>query len=67
MHLSIIFPKRDRKKHLGLPLQEDYNKFFGAVALFPVAQFERVNGFFNNYWGRGFEDVDLRNPHHPSE
>jgi hypothetical protein len=44
----------------GLALQEDYGEFFGAVTMFNCTDFERVNGFSNDYWGWGFEDTDLR-------
>jgi hypothetical protein len=44
----------------GLALQEDYGEFFGAVTMFNCSDFERVNGFSNDYWGWGFEDTDLR-------
>lgn len=44
----------------GLTMKETYNQFFGAVTAFNCADFERVNGFSNDYWGWGFEDVDLQ-------
>ena len=31
----------------------------GAISL-SVENIERINGFFNNYWGWGFEDTDLK-------
>ncbi len=43
----------------GLALRENYDQFFGAVTAFNCADFERVNGFSNDYWGWGFEDTDL--------
>jgi len=33
--------------------------YFGGVTLFPVSQFEDINGYSNEYWGWGFEDNDL--------
>jgi hypothetical protein len=33
--------------------------YFGGVTLFPVLQFEDINGYSNEYWGWGFEDNDL--------
>jgi hypothetical protein len=36
-----------------------YPTYFGGVVLFPRADFERVNGFSNEYWGWGSEDDDL--------
>jgi hypothetical protein len=44
----------------GLALPDDYFNFFGGVILFPKTDFERVNGYSNDYWGWGFEDTDLR-------
>ena len=44
----------------GLVLKENYERFFGAVTAFNRADFERINGFSNDYWGWGFEDTDLR-------
>jgi glycosyl transferase family 7 (putative galactosyltransferase) len=35
-------------------------KCFGAIILVRNEQFERVNGFSNQYWGWGEEDNDLR-------
>jgi len=32
---------------------------FGGVTLFANADFRRINGFSNEYWGWGFEDMDL--------
>jgi N-terminal region of glycosyl transferase group 7/N-terminal domain of galactosyltransferase len=44
----------------GLVLREDYARFFGAVVALNKEQFRLVNGFSNDYWGWGPEDVDLR-------
>lgn len=43
-----------------------YPEYFGGVTLFPVADFRRVNGYNNDYWGWGCEDDDLldRCAHH---
>jgi hypothetical protein len=38
----------------------DQNLFFGAAAMFNKADFRRVNGYSNDYWGWSFEDIDLR-------
>jgi hypothetical protein len=40
-------------------LRHDLNTFFGGVVLVPNSDFERVNGFANQYWGWGYEDCDL--------
>lgn len=34
--------------------------YFGGITLFPIEDFEKINGFSNIYWGWGFEDDDLR-------
>lgn len=36
-----------------------YASYFGGVTLFNCTDFEKVNGFSNNYWGWGAEDDDL--------
>ena len=35
-------------------------QLFSAVVMMNKTQFSDANGFSNNYWGWGFEDVDLR-------
>lgn len=42
----------------------DFNRviqrnYFGGVTLFPVEDFEKINGYSNKYKGWGFEDDDL--------
>ncbi|MCC7275030.1 MAG: galactosyltransferase [Alphaproteobacteria bacterium] len=44
----------------GAHLQHRYDLYFGGVVAFPNADFERVNGFSNEFWGWGFEDSELR-------
>jgi hypothetical protein len=39
-------------------ISHDYATFFGGVVLFPKADFRRINGYSNAYWGWGFEDND---------
>lgn len=39
----------------GIP----YETYFGGVTMFPNADFMKVNGFSNEYWGWGSEDDDL--------
>ncbi len=46
----------------GLPFTEDFilKILFSAVVALPNGQYESLNGYSNEYWGWGFEDVDLR-------
>lgn len=36
-----------------------FDEYFGGVTIFPVDDFERINGYSNEYWGWGYEDDDL--------
>ena len=38
----------------------DWNTCFGGVITFPKADFRRINGYSNSYWGWGYEDTELR-------
>ena len=38
---------------------EPYQEYFGGVTIFPKETFINVNGFSNDYWGKGFIDMDL--------
>ncbi|MGE0715402.1 MAG: galactosyltransferase-related protein [Alphaproteobacteria bacterium] len=44
----------------GVDRQHDREAYFGGVVAFPAADFERVNGFSNDFWGWGFEDTEVR-------
>jgi hypothetical protein len=45
----------------GLKFGADFaRKLFGGVVLIQRTQFVAANGFSNEYWRWGFEDVDLR-------
>ena len=44
----------------GLDPQTDYRAFMGAVVALNRGDFERINGYSNDYWGWGYEDDDLR-------
>lgn len=35
------------------------DEYFGGVTIFPIEDFENINGYSNEYWGWGFEDNDL--------
>lgn len=55
----------DRPTHLAAHVEQlgwelRWEDLFGGVVLFPAADFRRVNGFSNGYWGWGAEDTDLR-------
>jgi hypothetical protein len=36
-----------------------YDKYFGGVVIISKDNFLKVNGFNNNYWGKGYVDLDL--------
>ena len=36
-----------------------FESYFGGITLFNVEDFEKINGFSNEYWGWGYEDDDL--------
>jgi hypothetical protein len=40
-------------------VRHDMNHCFGGVVLVPNADFARIDGYANDYWGWGYEDVDL--------
>jgi hypothetical protein len=37
----------------------DSSKYFGGVVSFPKKEYEKINGFPNNFWGWGGEDDEL--------
>jgi N-terminal region of glycosyl transferase group 7/N-terminal domain of galactosyltransferase len=49
----------DPSRPEGLVVTHDLEKFFGAVVLTPNDVFAAVNGYSNDYWGWGYEDIDL--------
>ncbi|KAJ6653483.1 hypothetical protein lerEdw1_009155 [Lerista edwardsae] len=52
-HLSVSMDK------FGFRLP--YNQYFGGVSALNKEQFQKINGFPNNYWGWGGEDDDIYN------
>lgn len=36
-----------------------FDEYFGGVTMFPISEFEKINGYSNEYWGWGYEDNDL--------
>jgi len=54
----------DEPIHLALNVEAHKNKlpypqFFGGVKIINKEDFLKINGFSNEYWGYGFEDLDL--------
>jgi predicted glycosyltransferase involved in capsule biosynthesis len=37
-----------------------YTESVGGVMSLPVSIIERINGYYNSFWGWGFEDMDLK-------
>ena len=37
-----------------------YTESVGGVTSLPVSIIERINGYYNSFWGWGFEDMDLK-------
>ncbi|XP_028661742.1 beta-1,4-galactosyltransferase 1-like [Erpetoichthys calabaricus] len=53
-------------RHLAVSMDKfgfrlPYNQFFGGVSSLSKEQFEKINGFPNDYWGWGGEDDDIYN------
>ncbi|XP_078461595.1 beta-1,4-galactosyltransferase 2-like isoform X2 [Lampetra planeri] len=54
----------DNPRHFSVAMDKfgfhlPYNSYFGGVSGLSKAQFEKINGFPNNYWGWGGEDDDI--------
>lgn len=50
---QIVFEDNNEKKILP------YDEYFGGVVLFTKEDFIKVNGYGNDYWGKGYVDLDL--------
>jgi len=53
LHLATYFEKNKKMNRIV------FDEYFGGVTLFPIEDFEKINGYSNKYWGWGFEDSDL--------
>uniref|UniRef100_A0A1I7YKL1 Beta-1,4-N-acetylgalactosaminyltransferase n=1 Tax=Steinernema glaseri TaxID=37863 RepID=A0A1I7YKL1_9BILA len=54
----------DQPKHMAVAMNKfnydlPYRQYFGGASALTREQFERVNGFSNDYWGWGGEDDDM--------
>ncbi|XP_028661734.1 beta-1,4-galactosyltransferase 1-like [Erpetoichthys calabaricus] len=61
-----IYKCYSQPRHLSVSIDKfgfrlPYNQCFGGVSSFSKEQFQKINGFPNNYWGWGGEDDDLYN------
>ena len=61
LHLSTNFEYENDEKERDM-----FEEYFGGVTMFPVEDFEKINGYSNKYWAWGYEDDDLllRCEHH---
>lgn len=54
--IEVDYSYSDIPLHLA---EKTFDEYFGGVTLFPIKDFEKINGYSNKYWGWGFEDDDL--------
>lgn len=61
--VSVDYSYSDKPIHLATNFigetEEIFDQYFGGVTLFPVRDFEAINGYSNKYWDWGYEDTDL--------
>ncbi len=57
--LNIQYPTHMASKILDIPKFKAYPHYIGGVFKISKVQFEKINGFSNDYWGGGFEYIDL--------
>lgn len=62
-HADYSYPA-DNPVHISTEIDEwdfkpPYKENFGGCVIFTKEQFEKINGFANDYWGWGAEDDDL--------
>ncbi|TRY85762.1 hypothetical protein DNTS_031934 [Danionella cerebrum] len=61
-----IYKCSSQPRHLSVSMDKfgfrlPYKHYFGGVSAMSKQQFEKINGFPNNYWGWGGEDDDIFN------
>ena len=54
LHLATNFISDEGEKERVI-----FDTYFGGVTLFPMKDFEEIDGYSNKYWGWGYEDDDL--------
>jgi len=54
LHLSTDFVLQNNEKPRTI-----FDEYFGGVTIFPINEFEKIDGYSNKYWGWGYEDNDL--------
>jgi hypothetical protein len=54
VHLATNFISRESSFERDI-----FDSYFGGVTIFPIEDFQIINGYSNVYWGWGFEDDDL--------
>ena len=62
--IDVDYSKVDKPTHMATEFEGDMERtisdfYFGGVTMFPIADFEKLNGYSNKYWGWGYEDDDL--------